>query len=230
MHTWWWPVRTAETCSNIKYNGNVTWYIFLVYLIPCITGRCFLSLTLTPFVWVTWNIFIMYDNTTYQSIKFVVLVFWWLDNIISKPGLQQHSFVYFWKTPYVFTVNCDVFRVLHQKYRRCKHNLCWINLWKKCSGVRQATDDNTIQRMRFACWITKATVTLSIFVGLLGVLNEVSSRTVLTCSSIKHTGWFDCLILKTKALSFFDTSVLVYPATASNSSRLCYSAIPLREP
>jgi hypothetical protein len=28
---------------------------------------------------------------------------------------------------------------------------------EKCGGAIEATDDNTIQRMRFACWITKAT-------------------------------------------------------------------------
>ena len=28
---------------------------------------------------------------------------------------------------------------------------------EKCGGAREATDDNIIRRMRFACWITKAT-------------------------------------------------------------------------
>ena len=32
----------------------------------------------------------------------------------------------------------------------------WLNVEKYCT-VRQATDDNTIGRMSFACWITKAT-------------------------------------------------------------------------
>ena len=30
---------------------------------------------------------------------------------------------------------------------------------EKCGGARHATDDNIIQHMRFACWITKATDT-----------------------------------------------------------------------
>ena len=30
-------------------------------------------------------------------------------------------------------------------------------MWKKYGTVRQATDDIIIRRMRFACWITKAT-------------------------------------------------------------------------
>ena len=28
---------------------------------------------------------------------------------------------------------------------------------EKCGGVKQDTDDDTIRRKRFACWITKAT-------------------------------------------------------------------------
>jgi hypothetical protein len=34
-------------------------------------------------------------------------------------------------------------------------------LVKKCCSAKQATDDNIIRRMRFACWITKATNTHS---------------------------------------------------------------------
>jgi hypothetical protein len=30
-------------------------------------------------------------------------------------------------------------------------------MWKKYGKARQATNDNIIWRMRFACWITKAT-------------------------------------------------------------------------
>jgi hypothetical protein len=32
-------------------------------------------------------------------------------------------------------------------------------MWKKYGTARQATDDNIVRRMRFACWITKATDT-----------------------------------------------------------------------
>ena len=38
--------------------------------------------------------------------------------------------------------------------------------WKKHVTARQATDDNRIQRVRFACWIPKATETHSEFVML----------------------------------------------------------------
>jgi len=40
-------------------------------------------------------------------------------------------------------------------------------MWKKYGRVRQATDDNTIRRMRFECWITKAADTFSEYVYLL---------------------------------------------------------------
>ena len=35
-------------------------------------------------------------------------------------------------------------------------------MWKKYGRARQATDDNITLRMRFGCWITKATDTLRI--------------------------------------------------------------------
>jgi hypothetical protein len=43
---------------------------------------------------------------------------------------------------------------------------CFRKLWRlwgngeKCGRARQVTDDNIIRRMRFACWVTKATDTL----------------------------------------------------------------------
>jgi hypothetical protein len=42
----------------------------------------------------------------------------------------------------------------------------WDNVEKSCT-TRQATDDNIIQRMLFACWITKATDTHSEYVILI---------------------------------------------------------------
>jgi recombinational DNA repair protein RecR len=53
------------------------------------------------------------------------------------------------------------------------HILCSVTFFQKscrlCDNVeksgtaRQTTDDNIIRRMRFACWVTKATDTLIIF-------------------------------------------------------------------
>jgi hypothetical protein len=40
-------------------------------------------------------------------------------------------------------------------------------MWKKHGRARQAIDDNIIRRMRFACWITKATNTHSEYVILI---------------------------------------------------------------
>ena len=36
-------------------------------------------------------------------------------------------------------------------------------IWEKYDRARKATDDNIIQRMRFACWITKVTNILIIY-------------------------------------------------------------------
>jgi hypothetical protein len=51
-------------------------------------------------------------------------------------------------------------------YRKSKHAF-YVNrsvyeiMWKKYGTARQATDVNIIWRMRSACWISKATDTLS---------------------------------------------------------------------
>ena len=37
-------------------------------------------------------------------------------------------------------------------------------MWKKCCTTGKETDDNTIRRMRIACWIPKATNTHSEYV------------------------------------------------------------------
>jgi hypothetical protein len=42
--------------------------------------------------------------------------------------------------------------------------------WKNSLRVRQATDDNIIRRMRFGCWITKATDTHSEYLILVSPL------------------------------------------------------------
>jgi hypothetical protein len=43
-------------------------------------------------------------------------------------------------------------------------------MWKKYGTARQATDDNIIRRMRFACWVTKATDTHSEYVIVYALL------------------------------------------------------------
>jgi hypothetical protein len=43
---------------------------------------------------------------------------------------------------------------------------------EKYASARQATDDSIIQRMRFACWITKATGTHSEYVILLAFARQ----------------------------------------------------------
>jgi hypothetical protein len=47
---------------------------------------------------------------------------------------------------------------------------------EKYGRARQATDDNIIQRMRFACWITKATDTLPEYVTLIALPRQQRSR------------------------------------------------------
>jgi hypothetical protein len=94
-------------------------------------------------------------------------------NISNKPCRQNQN------TLFVFT-------------NFCFRNLC--RLWDsvdKCGGDWQATDYNTIRRMRFGCWITKATQThtcnmqyLLLFHGSSGCVNVCQCyfiRTLLCC-------------------------------------------------
>jgi len=73
-------------------------------------------------------------------------------------------------------------------------------MWKKCCTVGQATDDNKIRRMRFACWIPKATNAHSEYVILVAFsIATVVERTwlnitlhvhYLSCSFVIHIGLY----------------------------------------
>jgi hypothetical protein len=79
----------------------------------------------------------------------------------------------------------------------------WDNM-EKYGTARQATDDNTIWRMRFACWISKATDTLSEYVILIGFprqqwLRKRASMLRYTCidSLVHYTSeWLDVALFK----------------------------------
>ena len=46
---------------------------------------------------------------------------------------------------------------------------------EKYGTARQATDDNIIGRMRFACWINKATGTLAQYVAFIGFPRQLNA-------------------------------------------------------
>ena len=60
-------------------------------------------------------------------------------------------------------------------------------MWKKYDRARQATDDDIIRRMRFACWITEVTDTHSEYVILIPCLRQKwlrESSWILRCSTL----------------------------------------------
>ena len=64
-------------------------------------------------------------------------------------------------------------------------------MWKKHGKARQVTDDNTIQRMRFVCWIIKATDTLSEYIMLINFprqhwLQERASTQTTVTQATEH--------------------------------------------
>jgi hypothetical protein len=62
---------------------------------------------------------------------------------------------------------------------------------EKYGRTRQATDDNIIRRMRFACWITKATDTHSEYVIFIGF--ELQQWLHERLSMLRYT-YIDCLV------------------------------------
>jgi hypothetical protein len=62
---------------------------------------------------------------------------------------------------------------------------------KKHGTARQATDDNTIGRMRFTCWITKATDTHSEYVILIAFRRHQLLRE--RASMLRYT-YIACLV------------------------------------
>jgi hypothetical protein len=63
---------------------------------------------------------------------------------------------------------------------------------EKYGTARQVTDDNIIRRMRFACWITKATDTHSEYVILIAFLRQQWLRD--RASLLRYT-YIACLLL-----------------------------------
>jgi hypothetical protein len=82
--------------------------------------------------------------------KTSVLLLWYLAQLFLQWGMFQTFVVEKIKT-YIL---CSV--TFYRISCRLLENV------EKCGTARQATDDNIIRRMRFACWITKATNTLGI--------------------------------------------------------------------
>jgi hypothetical protein len=105
-----------------------------------------------------------------------------------------------------FFLDWDIFQIkVVDKIKT--HILCSINFFRKsCRSwdnaekygrARQATDDNIIQRMRFACSITKATDTHSEYVILIAFprqqwLRERASLLRLYIHSLRCCSWLSC--------------------------------------
>jgi hypothetical protein len=86
------------------------------------------------------------------------------------------TYVHLWQYLTEFFLEWEMFQTKVVEKTKT-HILCSITffrkscrLWdnvEKCGTARQATDDNITRRMRFACWITKATDTHSEYVILI---------------------------------------------------------------
>jgi hypothetical protein len=70
---------------------------------------------------------------------------------------------------------------------------------EKYGTARQATDDNIIRRMRFACWITKATGTHSGYVILIAFPRQ---QWLHERASVLHYTYIACLVLDHNLVKF----------------------------
>jgi hypothetical protein len=82
----------------------------------------------------------------------------------------------------------------HFMFNKFSRKSCrlWDNV-EKYGTARQATDDNIIRRMRFACWITKATDTHSEYVTLIAFPRQEWLRERVSIYII--VGYIACLVL-----------------------------------
>jgi hypothetical protein len=67
---------------------------------------------------------------------------------------------------------------------------------EKCDTARQVTDDNIIRRMRFACWITKATDTHSEYAILMAFPRQQWLRERASMLQYMYIGYL--VIIKTE--------------------------------
>jgi len=115
----------------------------------------------------------------------------WYLNIFRKPiekikislTSEKNNGYFSWRSVHIYELmlnSCKEREMFQTKFAQKfkTHILCSVNspprkscrLWdnvERCGTAGQATDDNTVRRMRFACWIPKATNTHSEYVILI---------------------------------------------------------------
>jgi hypothetical protein len=90
---------------------------------------------------------------------------------------------------------CQNTNFVFNKFLYLKNRAVYEIMWKNVVRVRQTTDDNIIQRMRFACWITKVTDTHSECVILIALPRQQWLREY--ASKLRYT-YIACLVRKLK--------------------------------
>jgi hypothetical protein len=123
--------------------------------------------TRLPLNWFSWNLIFEYFSKIYRKNLSLIKMWqeWWvlyvetyirlcsyLAELFLKWEIFHRKFVEKFKTHYMFS---NIF-----PRKSCR---LWDNV-EKCGRTRQTTDDNIIQRMRFACWVKSATDTHSEYV------------------------------------------------------------------
>jgi hypothetical protein len=121
--------------------------------------------TRLPLDGISWNLIVEYFSKIYRENWSSIKI------LREKRVLYMKTCAHLWQHLAQIFLKWEMFQT--NAVQKIKiHILCLITvfpkscrLWdnvEKCGRAGRATDDNIIQRMRFACWITKATNTLRI--------------------------------------------------------------------
>jgi hypothetical protein len=91
---------------------------------------------------------------------------------------------------------------------------------EKCGRLREATDDNIIQRMHFQCWITKATNTHSEYVIRIALPRLQWLR---ECASMLCYTFIACLVkFTTTKCSFVNISCIEFDHIRQNRCKVSF--------
>jgi len=125
------------------------------------------------------------DLCTFMTLSHSVLLI--MRNILDKSCRENQNILF-----YSITLFCT------------NWTICMM-MWKY-GRARQATDDNIIQRMPFACWVNKATDKCTEYVMLIDFPQRHCECTSVLCSNIH---FFSCFCISFPLISSYNASLSV---------------------
>ena len=141
--------------------------------------------------WISWNLIFLKNPLRRYKLH---------SNVTRLTVIYAQTYVHLWNYLAQFFLECEMFQT-KVVGKISTHILCWnpfiylyiynAILWsnvEKYCRARQATEENIIKLMHFACFITKATNSHSGYVILIAFLLQ-------KCASVLHYTYIACLVL-----------------------------------